>query len=189
MTRRAVLRSSSRRTAIGWTVILGGPESANYSDEYLERGADVDRDRRGRADARRAAARHRHVRRPPRCTVCRHRVQRRGRAWSAHARAIKVPDIDSLPWPDREAIDHAAVRRHVAHASRRRQRQPDHRPRLPYKCTLVLSRCVRLLAPPAQPRRLWRRGAAHRRALPARSGVVRRRRVHHQPPLAAQYAR
>src|SRR5215203_3272558 len=41
MTRRPVLDLVAAAKAQGWTVVLGGPESANYPDEYLARGADV----------------------------------------------------------------------------------------------------------------------------------------------------
>src|SRR5271156_3247040 len=41
MTRRNVLEISARAHATGWKVILGGPEPANYSDEYLAAGADL----------------------------------------------------------------------------------------------------------------------------------------------------
>jgi anaerobic magnesium-protoporphyrin IX monomethyl ester cyclase len=41
MTRGNVLAIVRQAKAHGWTVILGGPESANYPEEYLTRGADV----------------------------------------------------------------------------------------------------------------------------------------------------
>ncbi|HEY2416751.1 MAG TPA: cobalamin-dependent protein, partial [Steroidobacteraceae bacterium] len=41
MTRRAVLDIISEAKTCGWTVVLGGPESANYPKEYLLAGADV----------------------------------------------------------------------------------------------------------------------------------------------------
>src|SRR3954471_5295678 len=41
MTRRPVLEIVAAAKAHGWTVVLGGPESANYPEEYLARGADV----------------------------------------------------------------------------------------------------------------------------------------------------
>src|SRR5262245_17289706 len=41
MTRRSVLRIVTAAKERGWTVILGGPESANYTHEYLRAGADV----------------------------------------------------------------------------------------------------------------------------------------------------
>src|ERR1700722_1647992 len=41
MTRRNVLDIAARAHANGWKVILGGPEPANYADEYLKAEADL----------------------------------------------------------------------------------------------------------------------------------------------------
>src|SRR5262245_48296047 len=41
LTRRPVLDLIAAAKAGGWTVVLGGPESAGYPEEYLARGADV----------------------------------------------------------------------------------------------------------------------------------------------------
>ncbi len=41
MTRGLVVQIVAMAKAAGWTVILGGPEAANYPTEYLDRGADV----------------------------------------------------------------------------------------------------------------------------------------------------
>src|SRR5580692_5094762 len=41
MTRQPVLRVVAAAKRFGWTVVLGGPESANYPHEYLAGGADV----------------------------------------------------------------------------------------------------------------------------------------------------
>src|SRR5580700_12108557 len=41
MTRRNVLDIAARAHANGWIVILGGPEPANYANEYLASGADL----------------------------------------------------------------------------------------------------------------------------------------------------
>src|SRR5207244_5027791 len=41
ITRAAVLDLVARAKTYGWTVVLGGPEAANYPAEYLARGADV----------------------------------------------------------------------------------------------------------------------------------------------------
>src|ERR1700743_2681854 len=40
MTRRPVLDIVAEARRNGWTVVLGGPESANYPGEYLAAGAD-----------------------------------------------------------------------------------------------------------------------------------------------------
>lgn len=106
MTRRSVLEIVRAAKAAGWTVVLGGPESANYAAEYLGAGADAIVVGEGELtmsellSALPVAGAHRL-----------HAV--RGLAFRDEAGAIvrtgerpKVPDIDSLPWPDREAIDH-----------------------------------------------------------------------------------
>ncbi len=41
MTRPNVLAIATRARSLGWRVILGGPEPANYAEEYLSAGADV----------------------------------------------------------------------------------------------------------------------------------------------------
>jgi anaerobic magnesium-protoporphyrin IX monomethyl ester cyclase len=41
MTRANVLRIAARARDLGWRVILGGPEPANYAEEYLNAGADL----------------------------------------------------------------------------------------------------------------------------------------------------
>jgi len=106
MTRRSVLEIIGVAKRHGWTVILGGPESANYPTEYLGRGADVivvgEGEEAlleilpvlGRAGPNRL-----------------HAI--RGIAFRDEAGAIvrtaersRILDLDSLPFPDRGAIDH-----------------------------------------------------------------------------------
>ena len=41
MTRGSILKIIAAAKSFGWTVVLGGPESANYKAEYLNSGADV----------------------------------------------------------------------------------------------------------------------------------------------------
>ncbi len=106
MTRRSVLEIVRAAKRAGWTVVLGGPESANYCAEYLEAGADVIVIGEGEhtlAELLPALARS-----GPHDL---HAV--RGIAFRDSGGALqrtpdrpKEPDIDSLPWPDREAIDH-----------------------------------------------------------------------------------
>jgi radical SAM superfamily enzyme YgiQ (UPF0313 family) len=106
MTRRNVLRVIRAAKAHRWTVVLGGPESANYLSEYLGAGADVIVTGEGEvtlAELLPALSHH-----GP------HRLQGlSGIAFRDESGAIvrnaertRVPDIDSLPFPDREAIDH-----------------------------------------------------------------------------------
>src|SRR6185503_216890 len=106
MTRRSALEIVQAAKRHGWRVILGGPESANYAEEYLESGADAIVIGEGEltlsellpALARRGVHRLHDVAgvafRDESGTI----VQTRERA--------KLKDLDSLPLPDREAIDH-----------------------------------------------------------------------------------
>jgi radical SAM superfamily enzyme YgiQ (UPF0313 family) len=106
MTRRNVLRIIRAAKLHRWTVVLGGPESANYLAEYLDAGADVIVTGEGEvtlAELVPALARSG----PQRL----HAIA--GIAFRDDSGAIvrtidraRVPDIDSLPFPDREAIDH-----------------------------------------------------------------------------------
>ena len=106
MTRRPVLELVRAAKRHRWTVVLGGPESANYTVEYLGAGADVIVVGEGEltlSDLMPALA----LGGPHRL----HAVP--GIAFRDETGTIvrtperaKVSDIDSLPWPDREAIDH-----------------------------------------------------------------------------------
>jgi anaerobic magnesium-protoporphyrin IX monomethyl ester cyclase len=89
----------------GWTVVLGGPESANYPDEYLAHGADVIVIGEGEETlaellpilARKGPHRLHGVA----GTVFR---DQDGQTISNIERP-QIADIDSIPWPDREQID------------------------------------------------------------------------------------
>src|SRR5215203_4597832 len=105
MTRRNVLRIVRAAKAHRWTVVLGGPESANYIGEYLDAGADVIVTGEGEAtlsDLLSALPTH-----------GTHRLQAvpgisfrdESGATVSTAPRTRVPDLDSLPLPDREAID------------------------------------------------------------------------------------
>lgn len=105
LTRQTVLRIITDAKAHGWTVVLGGPESANYPSEYLERGADVIVIGEGEvtmAELVSALATHG----PQRL----HHVPgtafrgEDGKVVITQPRVL-IKDIDSLPWPDRSAID------------------------------------------------------------------------------------
>jgi radical SAM superfamily enzyme YgiQ (UPF0313 family) len=107
MTRRNVLRIVRAAKLHRWTVVLGGPEGANYIDEYLEAGADVIVIGEGEVTLAELLSAL------PRQGV--HRLQDvPGIAFRDEAGAVaktaprtRVPDIDSLPLPDRGAIDHS----------------------------------------------------------------------------------
>lgn len=105
ITRPAVLDIVHQAKAAGWTVVLGGPESANYPANYLAAGADVVVFGEGEetlaellpALARGGAHHLEHV---------------AGIAFRDEDGAVvttmgrpKIALLDALPWPDREAID------------------------------------------------------------------------------------
>jgi anaerobic magnesium-protoporphyrin IX monomethyl ester cyclase len=105
ITRGSVLDVIRRAKGYGWTVVLGGPESANYPDEYLAHGADVVVVGEGEetmaelVPALEAWGPHRlHA---IAGTVFR---DEDGKVVHSAPRA-QIADINSLPWPDRDAID------------------------------------------------------------------------------------
>lgn len=89
----------------GWTVVVGGPESANYPEQYLDHGADVVVT--GEGEETLAELLPLLANRGP------HRLHGvagatfrddAGQTVVNEARA-QIADLDSLPWPDRERID------------------------------------------------------------------------------------
>jgi radical SAM superfamily enzyme YgiQ (UPF0313 family) len=106
MTRRSVLEIVRSAKQHRWTVVLGGPESANYITEYLASGADVIVI--GEGEQTLAELLTQLAARGP------HRLHDvAGVAFRDESGAVvrtreraKIADLDSLPWPDREAIDH-----------------------------------------------------------------------------------
>jgi anaerobic magnesium-protoporphyrin IX monomethyl ester cyclase len=107
MTRAPVLDIIAAAKRHDWTVIVGGPESANYPAEYLASGADVVVV--GEGETTMAELLPALSRRGPHClhgvsgTVFR---DEDGLVVTNPERA-KIPDLDSIPWPDREQIDQA----------------------------------------------------------------------------------
>jgi radical SAM superfamily enzyme YgiQ (UPF0313 family) len=105
MTRAPALEIVRRAKAAGWTVILGGPESANYPGEYLARGADVVVAGEGEATLAELlpalAARGPHRLEGVAGTIF---VDEQGEVRTNPERA-QIADLDSIPWPDRERID------------------------------------------------------------------------------------
>jgi anaerobic magnesium-protoporphyrin IX monomethyl ester cyclase len=89
----------------GWTVVLGGPESANYPAEYLDHGAHVVVLGEGEETLAELlpalASRGPHRLHGVDGTVFR---DDEGKLVVNPARA-QIPDLDTLPWPDREQID------------------------------------------------------------------------------------
>ncbi len=150
ITRRTVLEIIAAARRSGWTVILGGPESANYPAEYLRAGADVIVIGEGEAalaellPALASAG-------PRRLSGVRGIVFRNDAGEPVRtAERPKIPDLDALPFPDREAIDHQKYldvwRQH--HGAE--QHQSDHCARLSLSLHVVLACRLRLLASSTQ---------------------------------------
>ena len=107
MTRKPVLEMVTVAKRFGWTVVLGGPESANYPHEYLRAGADVIVVGEGEttmaellpALAKRGAHRLHEVK----GVVF---LDEAGVPLTTPERA-KIADLDTIPWPDRDRIDQA----------------------------------------------------------------------------------
>lgn len=106
MTRRTVLEIIDAAKKRQWTVILGGPESANYPAEYLGAGADAVVIGEGEVTLAELLAEL--ARSGPHQLHAVHGVAFRDEAGAiVHtAERAKIRDLDSLPFPDREAIDH-----------------------------------------------------------------------------------
>jgi anaerobic magnesium-protoporphyrin IX monomethyl ester cyclase len=107
MTRRPVLDIVAAAKRHGWTVVLGGPESANYPAEYLASGADVVVVGEGEttmAELLPALA----ARGPHNLHGVAGTVFRDGDGVVVtNAERGKISDLDSIPWPDRGQIDQA----------------------------------------------------------------------------------
>jgi anaerobic magnesium-protoporphyrin IX monomethyl ester cyclase len=107
MTRRPVLDIVAAAKRHGWTVVLGGPESANYPGEYLASGADVVVVGEGETTMAELlpalAARGPHRLHGVTGTVFRDA----NGVVVTNAEREKISDLDSLPWPDRGQIDQA----------------------------------------------------------------------------------
>jgi len=106
ITRRSVLEIIGAARQAGWTVILGGPESANYPAEYLRAGAHVVVIGEGEmalSELLPSLAIHG----PHRLGDIRGIVFRNETGDLVHTlERSKIPELDALPFPDREAIDH-----------------------------------------------------------------------------------
>lgn len=103
ITRTSVVAIMREAKAHGWTVVLGGPESANYSEEYLERGADAIVVGEGEATLAELLPALRD-RGPNRLHGIAGVVFRDEAGYSVRNEPrAQIDDLDSLPWPDRAA--------------------------------------------------------------------------------------
>ena len=107
MTRRPVLDIVAEAKLHGWTVVLGGPESANYPSEYLGSGADVVVVGEGETTMAELlpalAERGPHRLHGVAGTVFRDETG----VVVTNPEREKIPNLDSIPWPDRGRIDQA----------------------------------------------------------------------------------
>jgi len=105
ITRASVVKILGRARALGWTVVVGGPESGNYPDRYLDAGAHVVVVGEGEATLEELlpalATRGPHRLHGVAGTIFRDEDGKLVR----NAPRPQIADLDSLPWPDREAID------------------------------------------------------------------------------------
>ncbi len=97
LTRQNVLAIANHAHECGWRVVLGGPEPANYAEEYLTAGADYVVAGEGELVLEELLSGN---------------PSPRGVAYREDAGAIvrtppsdQIPALDALPWPDRERID------------------------------------------------------------------------------------
>jgi anaerobic magnesium-protoporphyrin IX monomethyl ester cyclase len=102
LTRANVIAILERAKAAGWLVLLGGPEPANYAEEFLNLGADLivqGEGERALENLARAAFRREHwssipglIFRSPRGEIIR------------TGPPELIADLDAQPWPDRQKI-------------------------------------------------------------------------------------
>jgi radical SAM superfamily enzyme YgiQ (UPF0313 family) len=103
LTRRNVLDIAARAHLAGWKVILGGPEPANYADEYLAAGADVLVAGEGEYALERLLATDMVPSEWASIPGIIFRASDGSAVRTGPARLI--PDLDAQPWPDRERVD------------------------------------------------------------------------------------
>ena len=105
ITRKSVIDIVGRAKSHGWTVVVGGPESANYPAEYLSHGADVVVVGEGEQTMEELL--------PALAKVGPHRLhgipgtifRDEDSKVVTNSGRQQIPDLDSLPWPDREQMD------------------------------------------------------------------------------------
>ena len=106
ITRRTVVEIVAAAKQAGWTVILGGPESANYPAEYLAAGGDVVVIGEGETTLEELLVTLPKLG-PQRLHAVGGVVFRDESGELVRTRdRPKIADLDSLPIPDRKAIDH-----------------------------------------------------------------------------------
>ena len=108
MTRSNVLAIAERAHAAGWLVILGGPEPANYADEFLAKGADliVAGEAERTLEQLAAADFDREFWPSIGGLVYRANEKHTGAAEVVRTGPTElIRDLDGQPWPDRDQVD------------------------------------------------------------------------------------
>ncbi|MBV9265558.1 MAG: B12-binding domain-containing radical SAM protein [Acidobacteriaceae bacterium] len=103
MTRMNVLEIISRARYEGWRVIVGGPEPANYAEEYLEHGADLVIAGEAELTLERLIRTNFDRAHWPRIGGLFFRTES-GSVARTHASDL-IKDLDAQPWPDRGSVD------------------------------------------------------------------------------------
>ena len=106
MTRRSVLHILGAARERGWSVVLGGPEAANYPAEYLQAGADVIVVGEGEATLLELLAALKALGPRNLYSVPGIVFMNDSREVTRTPERARLPDLDTLPFPDRDAIDH-----------------------------------------------------------------------------------
>ena len=103
MTRASVLAILERAKASAWLVMLGGPEPANYAEEFLSAGADLIVTGEGERAVEMLARANFDRDTWPSIPGLVFRSENGGLVRTGAADLIR--DLDAQPWPDREQID------------------------------------------------------------------------------------
>ncbi len=105
MTRGSVVQIIQKAKAVGWLVVLGGPEPSNYIPEYLQAGADAIV--RGEGEITLEEILESHLRGDGETFGRIQGLAIRGAGGAVQQTAARplIPNLDAQPWPDREAID------------------------------------------------------------------------------------
>ena len=104
MTKASIVRLIALARRAGALVVLGGPDPPHHAEEYLDYGADAVVIGEGEATLAELLS---HLRRQPRGRDW-HEVA--GLVFRAEGRTVRtpprplLPDLDALPWPDRDAV-------------------------------------------------------------------------------------
>ncbi len=105
VTRSSVIRQIQFAKSLNYTVVLGGPDSANYPEEYLDHDADFIIIGEGEAALKELLERISEKTSHGNLEEIEGLVYRNTEGNLVHSLKRTHLDIDSIPWPDRENID------------------------------------------------------------------------------------